>query len=215
MSLPANGPASPVSGSSGESTFSYEMDNRLLNNKTCAPDEYVIFSEAHCPQMGNGMTEVDYDALDRAEESDDNVDMGGLDWSHLEKRGKGSYKCTYGTKCTKGGVDDNGCIVIFKRNCMFRFVLIQVVLGLERPHSFIDQLLTSYAGNTWQNTKSPTSAISLAAPTKRGLQEGISLTGIRPTSDMVTKRSHERTLSRCTNIECTSDNAPSYPFPWH
>lgn len=47
------------------------------------------------------------------------IDMD-VDMNSLKSRGKGIYKCKYGLECTKGGVDRNGRIVIFERNCMFR-----------------------------------------------------------------------------------------------
>lgn len=50
----------------------------------------------------------------------DTSDRVDLDMEFLKSRGKGSYKCRYGANCTKGGVDANGKIIIFERNCMFR-----------------------------------------------------------------------------------------------
>jgi hypothetical protein len=52
---------------------------------------------------------------DYPEEMDMDVDMNSL-----KSRGKGTYKCRFGLACKKGGVDRNGDLVIFERNCMFR-----------------------------------------------------------------------------------------------
>ncbi|KAI8625003.1 hypothetical protein F5Y19DRAFT_451951 [Xylariaceae sp. FL1651] len=38
----------------------------------------------------------------------------------LSRRGKGSYTCPYGVQCTKGGVADDGTLVILERNSAFR-----------------------------------------------------------------------------------------------
>lgn len=39
----------------------------------------------------------------------------------LKQRGKGTYTCPQGLACKKGGVE-NGVVVVFERNCNFRYV---------------------------------------------------------------------------------------------
>lgn len=43
-----------------------------------------------------------------------------LDRQSLNSRGKSFYVCKYGKSCTKGGVDRNGNMIEFVRNCMIR-----------------------------------------------------------------------------------------------
>ena len=38
----------------------------------------------------------------------------------LAPRGKGQYTCPYGHNCTKGGVSDDGSIVVFERNSAYK-----------------------------------------------------------------------------------------------
>ena len=41
-------------------------------------------------------------------------------YGSLATRGKGEYTCPRGASCTKGGVSQNGSLVVFERNSAFR-----------------------------------------------------------------------------------------------
>lgn len=107
----------------------------------------------------------------------DPVGFDEIDLAQLRNRGKGIYRCSYGKNCTKGGVDRNGNIVIFERNCMFRSVMSLSVICVE--HGPTD----SFADNTWTNIKSHLNVIFPVAKTRMDLPGRISLSGTRGTSN--------------------------------
>lgn len=43
-----------------------------------------------------------------------------FDEKALMARGKGKHTCPYDVNCDKGGVDDDGMLVVFTRNSAFR-----------------------------------------------------------------------------------------------
>lgn len=55
---------------------------------------------------------------DGSDDSDDEL-FQSIDMAALGNRGKGVYSCPKGIKCTKGGVDKQGCVVAFERNSSF------------------------------------------------------------------------------------------------
>ena len=55
---------------------------------------------------------------DASDDADDEL-FQRIDMAALGNRGKGSYSCPKGIKCTKGGVDKVGNLVAFERNSSF------------------------------------------------------------------------------------------------
>ena len=62
--------------------------------------------------------------------------MGLVDANHLGQRGKGRHTCPHAFRCTKGGLNADGTMVIFERNSTFRYCAIHPVSrrGCVRCH---------------------------------------------------------------------------------
>lgn len=57
-----------------------------------------------------------------SDDSDDEDDLfGRIDMEALGIRGKGSHYCPLGHRCSKGGVDKDGTLVLFDRNSSFAY----------------------------------------------------------------------------------------------
>lgn len=50
---------------------------------------------------------------------DDEEIFAKLDMDSLKSRGKGNHVCPKGQRCTKGGIDKDGHLIIFDRNSSF------------------------------------------------------------------------------------------------
>lgn len=49
-----------------------------------------------------------------------NMNSASATTTNLQARGKGKHVCSYGTNCDRGGVNEDGTVVVFERNSAFR-----------------------------------------------------------------------------------------------
>ena len=113
--LPWTNPPFPTApeeeGSSSEESEGVSL--RLLPSSGTRPDPYRVTSPGSEASSGSPSS-PSFVSLP----SDQSMQM-----DPLSARGKGQYTCPEGRRCTKGGLQPNGTMIVFERNSAFRYVM--------------------------------------------------------------------------------------------
>lgn len=96
-----------------------QQPTRQMRPRTAQP------REPKTPKPDHGSPQDEESDSDSSEEENDGGDeeeedvFAKIDMEALKSRGKGNHTCPKGKKCTKGGIDKDGELIVFDRNSAF------------------------------------------------------------------------------------------------
>ncbi|RDA84596.1 hypothetical protein CP532_6045 [Ophiocordyceps camponoti-leonardi (nom. inval.)] len=103
-------------------SVSSDGDQRSFKTRKLLPDSHVLQQQQQQQQQlhaaaASAVADVNHRS-DDSDETDDDL-FPDNDMDALRTRGKGTYSCPKALRCTKGGVDKDGNLIIFDRNSSF------------------------------------------------------------------------------------------------
>jgi hypothetical protein len=94
----------------------------FLTSQGPIPEQSIASTSTHIVDPHEDSLHIETPDSQAVQEPDNTTPMAEPHYrmEDLASRGKGSYTCPHGQKCTKGGVSPSGHIAVFERNSAFR-----------------------------------------------------------------------------------------------
>jgi hypothetical protein len=96
-----------------------QQPTRQMRLRTAQPREPKTPKPDHGSPQDEESDSDSSDEENEGEEEEEEDVFAKIDMEALRSRGKGNHTCPKGKKCTKGGIDKDGELIVFDRNSAF------------------------------------------------------------------------------------------------